>query len=68
MGAWDNAKPIPIPQKPLFRVRDLFDVFLVGRSHVEEMRRSEDTGNVYMRIRDAKGRERYVLLEENLFG
>jgi len=64
MGAWDNAKRIQIPARPLFRIRDLFLILEVGRSHVEEMRRSQETGNVYVKFRDERGRSRYGLLEE----
>jgi len=64
LGAWDNATPIQIPTRPLFRIRDIFVVLEVGRSHVEEMRRSQDTGNVYVKFKDRKGRFRYGLLEE----
>jgi hypothetical protein len=64
MGTWENAKPIQIPAKAVFRVRDFHKSFEVGRSHVVEMRQSQDTGNIYVKIQDEKGRTRYVLLED----
>jgi hypothetical protein len=57
MGAWNMAKPIEIPDKPIFKVRLIEGVVEVGKSRILEMRKSKDTGNIFVRFVDAQGKE-----------
>jgi len=58
------AKPIGIPNKPMFKVRLLIPrvVVKVERSRILEIRKSKDTGNVYVRFVDGQGKEFIGLL------
>jgi len=51
------AKRIAIPNKPQFRVRLIEGFATVAKHAVLEMRQSEDTGNVFVRFKDQKGKE-----------
>jgi len=65
MGAWNMAKPIPIPERLDFRVRLIEDVVVVGKHNVLEMRQSKDTGNIFVRFIAENGKENIGLLIED---
>jgi len=66
MGAWNMAEKIDMPNKEIFSIRLIEGVASVHRSQIMEMRRSKDTGNVFVRFKDSHGKELIGLLRGDL--